>query len=256
MLARNSIDIYFNYLNDLNHQSTLLGRAMINIVSRDIMELGQITDTFRRNMILPHPFSEGITPQNTNAYFKYLDCTDMDSREVIPIDNVPGDYFRELIEKHSDFSIATIKKYEKISKTFFAVALGESIYEMATADDKWNKAGELASSWLAAEGGSFLGMALCGAAAPFWVVAGAGLVGGAAAVVTTQKAWNEIFNEPPRPFPDNFELPSLDKAAAFFKPSLPSLKNTAAFFQPAERLQRPNINGDGPQLLPRPTQKN
>jgi|GEM_PF-4073145 len=189
VLSNRSIDSYFNYIDILRNHSTPFGEALIKPLSKDIFELSQIADKYSGLADLPAEFSKYITDEDLNKYAKL-----MEDSELKPNYNVNGEFFREIIDKHSDFAPANISRLKTIGKSLFVLAAVESFYQLATAEDKLNEAGHLGLTWAAAEAGGYVGAlagsAFCGPFSPL-CVAGVALAGGATGVVLTEKAWQQ-----------------------------------------------------------------
>lgn len=215
LLSSRSIDSYYNYQNILRNNSTPMGRSLIKPLSRDILEISQLADKFPQQTGSSNLFSIEALGENFMEYAALMEDT-----QFADVRNVDGEIFRDLIEHHSDFSTANINKLKFIGKSFFAVSAAESIYEVATSDDKLNTTAKLIINFGAAEAGGVLGASagglVCGPYAPLCVGAIA-LAGGIASVEIADKTWDNVLKDSHLIPEESFD--SLHTAIGFFKPS-------------------------------------
>lgn len=211
-LSEHSATHYYDFMRQLSEESNLIGRSLMKPISRELFAFSQIGDTFPRSMA--EKFGKEITEETLYEY-----CVFGIDNQYKPIYNVNGDFFRELIDKHSDFSTHRIDKFKTMAKTLVAVAAAETIVKLATAEDKVEEALKIALSYGAAEAGASVaivaGSAIC-ATSPF-CLAGMGLLGGIGGGMLAEEGWDRMQEDahlnPPK------QLPSFNNIAAFFKPS-------------------------------------
>lgn len=226
-LPSNAIASYYNYLDLLTRESTLAGSALMKPIPPNIFELSQMGSIFSNQPELPEAILNSLTYKELMHYFYESEQTQFD-----PIYDVNGQYFRDLIQRHSDFGDMP-EKMLKTSKILGAGAALNALFQLTTAADKVDEAGRLAFTWLAAEGGSSLGLIAAeaiGATNP--VTLALGFAAGVAGVVMGDKVW------------DNLKEPAEDAFITENFQRLPSLKTALTFFKPSEFLDtRPGTNG-------------